>query len=200
VAAAVKVEAETLLAYTRVTAPFDGVVTAKHADVGDLATPGRRLLAMENPASLRLEVDVPEALVGRVQLGDRLPVQVPAAEKSAQGVVSEISPTAAPGSRTFLVKLDLPDDPAFRVGQFGRAEIAIGESAALFVPASAVLQRGQMEMVFVVADGAARLRLVKTGRPVAQDIELLSGVSAGEQVVVGPASDLVDGQPVEVRP
>ena len=192
-------EAETLLSYTKVTAPFDGVITRKHADVGDLATPGKPLLDMEDSTALRLEADVPEAVVGRLTLGDQLPVRIAALEKELTGVISEIAPAADPNSRTFLVKLDLPGMPGLRAGQFGRVAMPVGETAALRVPASAVTQRGQMELVFIVSDGKTQLRLVKTGKRIGSEVELVSGVSAGELVVVENVGGLVDGQPVEVK-
>jgi RND family efflux transporter MFP subunit len=192
-------EAETLLSYTHVEAPFDGTITRKHADVGDLAAPGKALLELEDSRTLRLEADVPEAVVGSLKLGDRLPVHLPATPDALTGVVSEIAPATDPGSRTFLVKLDLPAAPSLRAGQFGRVAMPVGGTSALRVPASAVVVRGQMELVFVVDEGKVRMRIVKTGRRVGDDIELVSGVEAGESVVVEGASDLVDGQPLRVR-
>lgn len=189
-------EAETLLSYTQVTAPFDGVITRKHADVGDLATPGKPLLEMEDARTLRLEADVPEAVIGRVALGDKLPVRIAALETEVEGTVSEISPAADPGSRTFLVKLDLPAQPGVRAGQFGRVAMPVGETSALRVPASAVIQRGQMEIVFVVNESQAQLRLVKTGKRIGSEVELVSGLEAGERIVVEGTAGLMDGQPV----
>jgi RND family efflux transporter MFP subunit len=192
-------EAETMLGYAKVNAPFAGIITRKHADVGDLAAPGKPLLAMEDARDLRLEADVPEAVVGHLQLGDRLSVRVSSVSNELTGVVSEISPAADPNSRTFLVKLDLPPAPGLRAGQFGRAAMPVGETSALRVPAAAVIQRGQMELVFVVADARAQMRIVKTGRRLGNEIELVSGVNTGEQVVREGAADLVDGQRVEAR-
>ncbi len=199
VTVASRTEAETLLSYTKVTAPFAGVITRKHADVGDLATPGKPLLDMEDSTALRLEADVPEAVVGRLTLGDQLPVRIAALEKELTGVISEIAPAADPNSRTFLVKLDLPGTTGLRAGQFGRVAMPVGETAALRVPASAVTQRGQMELVFIVSDRKAQLRLVKTGKRIGNEVELISGVSAGEKVVIENAAGLADGQPVDVR-
>lgn len=199
VAAAAVKEAETMLGYTKVAAPFDGVITRKYADVGDLAAPGKPLLEMEDSRTLRLEADVPEAVVGKLTLGDKLPVRISALEKEFAGVISEISPAADPGSRTFLVKLDLPPQAGLRAGQFGRVAMPVGETAALRVPAAAVVQRGQMEIVFVVINSHAQLRIVKTGKRIGDEVELVSGVEAGERVVVENAAGLVDGQPVEAK-
>lgn len=200
VAVAAMTEAETLLSYTKVTAPFSGVITRKHADVGDLATPGKPLLDMEDSTALRLEADVPEAVVGKLALGDKLPVRISALEKEVEGNISEIAPAADSVSRTFLVKLDLPAQPGLRAGQFGRVAMPVGETKALRVPAAAVTQRGQMELVFIVSDGKAQLRLVKTGKRIGVEVELVSGASAGEKIVIGNADGLVDGQPVAVTP
>jgi RND family efflux transporter MFP subunit len=191
-------EAATLLGYARVDAPFDGTVTRKLADVGDLAAPGKPLLEIEDSRTLRFEADVPEAVVGTLKLGDRLPVRISAMPTALPGVVSEIAPAADPGSRTFLVKLDLPASSGLRAGQFGRVAVPVGGNSALRVPASALVVRGQMELVFVVGDGRARLRIVKSGKRVGDEVELVSGVEAGESVVVWNASGLVDGQPLQL--
>jgi RND family efflux transporter MFP subunit len=200
VAEAALAEAETMLAHTRVVAPFDGVVVRKHADVGDLAAPGRPLIRLEDPTNLRLEVDVPEALVDRIRVGATLRVRIDTAVSDLAGTVAEIAPTADPASRTFRAKVDLPAESGLRAGQFGRVSIPVAEVAALRVPASAVLRRGQLEIAFAVEDGRARLRLVKTGKRTGDEVEVLSGVDAGETIVVEGVHALSDGQRVHVEP
>jgi RND family efflux transporter MFP subunit len=199
IAQATLVEAETLLAYTKVVAPFDGVVVRKHADVGDLAAPGRPLVDLEDPTQLRLEAGVPEALADRVGVGASLRVRVDALGADLGGTVAEIAPAADPGSRTFLAKIDLPPDPGLRAGQFGRAAIPVADVAALRVPAAAVVRRGQLEIVYVVEDGRALLRLVKTGKRSGDEIEIVAGVDPDETIVVEGAAALRDGQPVHVE-
>ncbi len=199
VAVAAVAEAETMLGYTKLTAPFLGVVTRKHVDVGDLASPGRALLEMDDPNTLRLEAGVPEALINRVQLGARFQVRAAAEDAPVTAVLSEIAPSADAGSRTFSVKLDLPANAGLRAGQLARVAIPLGESKALLVPFEAVIQRGQMELIFVVVNQQAQLRLVKTGRRLGGEVELVSGISAGEQVVVEGAAQLREGQPLEVK-
>ena len=197
IAVAAAAEAETNLAYATITAPFDGVITRKLADVGDLAVPGKALLEIEDPRVLQFEAAVPEAVIDHVKLGARFSVHIVSSE--IEGTVSEISPSADVTSRTFLVKLDLPNATGLRTGQFGRVSIPVSETNVLRAPAAAVVQRGQMEFVFVVADNRAQLRIVKTGRRFGNEVELLSGVSAGEQVVTEHAASLVDGQLLEPR-
>jgi RND family efflux transporter MFP subunit len=194
------VEAETLLTHTRIVAPFDGVITRKLADVGDLATPGRALLEIEDPTSLRVEAGVPDAIIDRVRSGAKLAVRSSSGDKSTEAVVSEISPVADAATRTFLVKLDLPPDSGWRAGQFARMFIPVGETQTLRAPRSAVVTHGQMELVFVVTDKKARLRLIKTGKVLGTEVELLSGVGAGENVVIEGAAGLRDGQMVGIKP
>ncbi len=192
------VEAKAMLQYTSITAPFDGVVTRKLVEVGDLATPGKSLLEMENSSLLRFECEVPEALIDRVAMGAELPVRIDAAGAVLAGKVSEVAPSASAGSRTFLVKLDLPAAEKLRAGQFGRVRVPVRERPAVLVPADAVVSRGGIETVFVAADGVARLRLVKTGRKIDGQVEILSGLSGGEFVVARDAHLLTDGTVVEV--
>jgi len=193
-------EAETMLAYCTVTAPFAGTITHKLADVGDLASPGKAIVELEDQTGLRLEADLPEALVARVKLGDKLSVSVPSSGAQVEGVVSEISPVADPVSRTFLTKLDLQQSPALRAGQFGRVAVPVGESTAVRVPASAVVRRGQMEFVFVASDGHARLRIVKTGKTIGSEVEIISGLQAGEKFIGEGVASLQDGQPLKLLP
>jgi RND family efflux transporter MFP subunit len=190
-------EAETMMSYAKVTAPFDGVVTRKLADVGDLAMPGKPLLEIEAPTSLRFEADLPEAILDRVKLGETMSVRL---AKVIEGTVSEISPVADPVSRTFNVKLDLPPTEGLRTGQFGRVSVPVAEVKLLLVPQSAVLKRGQMELVFVAKEGKAALRLVKTGKALEDRVEVLSGLEEGEQIIVSETAQLTDGQPVTIQP
>lgn len=190
-------EARAMLGYVNITAPFDGVVSRRLAEVGDLATPGKPLLEIEDRGELRFETDVPEALIGLVNAGDRLEVSIPTIRKTFPATVAEVSPTADAASRTFLVKLDLPASPDLRAGQFGRAAVPVGEAKSLRIPESAVVKRGQMEIVFVNDAGKARLHLVRTGKTFPDGVEILSGLSEGDAVILADPASLVDGQPVE---
>ncbi|MCB1277214.1 efflux RND transporter periplasmic adaptor subunit [Prosthecobacter sp.] len=200
VATAAVSEAETMLGYAKVTAPFDGVVTRKLADVGDLAMPGKPLLEIEAPTALRFEADLPEAILDRVTMGAKMQVKVASVSGPLEAVVSEIAPVADPVSRTFQVKLDLPKADGLRTGQFGRVSVPVAEVKLLLVPKSAVMKRGQMELVFVAKDGKASLRLVKTGKSLDGQVEILSGLEEGEQVVISDVAKITDGQPVTIQP
>lgn len=195
--AAAAAEAEVLVGYTRIQAPFAGVVVRKHVEVGDLVSPGRAVVDIEDPATLRLEVEVPESLASRVVLGATLRVQVGSAGLDLDAPVVEISPAADPVSRSVLVKAALPADAkGLRSGQFGRAAIATAAGDAITVPSAAVVHRGQLDAVFVVRDGRAAMRLVRLGGRDGDAILIRAGLAAGETVVVAGAGALVDGQRV----
>ena len=192
-------EARAMLSYIDIQAPFDGVVTRKLTDVGDLAVPGKPLLDIEDPSRLQLEADVPEAIAGNIQQAARMTIRLGEGRGELWGTVAEIAPIADPTSRTFRVKLDLPSSPGLMSGQFARLVVPVGETTSMRVPASAVVQRGQMEIVFAVEDQRARLHLVRTGRRLNDETEILSGLDSGDKVVTDKAGELVDGQRVEAR-
>jgi len=192
-------EAEAMSGYAKIVAPFDGVVARKAADEGDLAMPGKPLLELEGRAGLRLVADVPSLLTGQVTQGAKLAVRVDTQADPITGTVAEISPAADPASRTVRVKLDLPETAGLRSGQFGRLAVPVSEVACLLVPPPALIRRGQLEILFVAADGKAQMRLVRTGKETAQGIEILAGLAPGEAVVVEGAASLRDGQPLQVR-
>jgi len=200
VAEAAVAEARAQLAHTKVVAPFDGVITLRLADVGDLASPGRPLVEIEDPSHLRFELDVPEALIDRIQMGAVLPVRMGNPALDLQGTVSELAPVADAASRTFRVKLDLPVTQGVRAGQFGRVAIPTSEAQVLQVPSTAVVRRGQLEFVYVADQGKASLRLIRTGRVFGPVSEVVTGLRAGEKVVEKPDSGLRDGQHVEGTP
>jgi RND family efflux transporter MFP subunit len=200
VAEAARTEASTLSEHAVLRAPFAGVVTAKLVNVGDTALPGQALLVVEAPDALRFEARLPEAAARGLVAGRPQALRLDGLDHELIATISEIDPVVDATSRTVLVKLDLPHDPELRSGRFGRLLFASGATDAITVPADAVVRRGQLEIVFVVEGSAARLRLVRTAGERDGRIEIVSGLAGGEQVAVSDAAQLVDGQPVEVRP
>ena len=199
-AAATVQEMKTLVDNATVTAPFDGTITRRYLEPGDFGAPGRPLFAMEDSSLLRLEINVAEALSGTMAVGGKLRVEIGGADANLEGVISEVAPSADVGSRTFLVKLDLPPTDALRAGQFGRAFLPRGERTALSVPDSALISRGQMDYVFVSVDSVARLRIVRTGQKEGGETEILAGLDSGESVVLDPPAAMQDGQPLLSQP
>jgi RND family efflux transporter MFP subunit len=192
-------EADAMLAYATVRAPFDGVVTEKHALTGDLATPGAPLLVLESTQHLRAEGTIPERVAAGLHLGDSLEVWLEDGAAPVTGRIEELSGAADAVSRSLLAKVALPAGVA-RSGQFARLLVPAGISAALLVPRAAVSPFGQIERVLVVEQGHARLRIVKVGRAVGDRVEILAGLEANETVVVGPPAALRDGSAVVPQP
>ncbi len=198
IAEAAFAEAQTMQSYTRIKAPFKGSITRKMVDIGDLATPGKPLLTLEDENHLQVVTDIPEAFLLQVKKGDVLSVSVPAAGLTIPGTVAEVAPTASPLSHTAPIKLAIDATPRLRPGQFARVTLAAKVAKTLTVPQQAIFPFGQMERIFVVKNGIAHLRLVRTGAEYGNDIEILSGLTAGERVVVGGQHIVMDGQPVTV--
>ncbi len=195
--AAVK-EAQTLLDYRQINAPFTGVITQKFIQPGDLASPGTPLFAIEAVERLQAEVQVPASL-SALPIGTTLTVTFPSG--TVTGSLVELSPAADPMTRTRLAKVALPKSAtSARSGDFSRVDWPAGETDAITVPASAVSDFGQMERVFVVADGHAHLRLVKTAGPTAQGLRIAAGLDADEIVITAAPSLLRDGQAVKIQP
>jgi RND family efflux transporter MFP subunit len=189
-------QARSMEGYTRIRAPFDGVVTAKLTDPGAMATPGVPLLVVEDTRKFRLEVTVDESKIAEVKLGESVPVSL--GDAAMQAKVVQMVPAADPGSRSFLVKLELPADARVRSGLFGRAVFAHGTRQALVLPKSSVVNRGQLQGIYVVGgDRIADLRYVTLGRAVGEKVEILSGLQAGERVVTAPGERELAGKKVE---
>ncbi len=184
--------------YAKIAAPISGVITVKHADVGSLAAPGTPLLTLEDSHRYWLEVAIPDSQAARIRLGQPLAVQIEAAAISITARVAEIIPAADPVSRTTQVRLDLPVSPHLRSGLFGRAWVPIGRRQAIRVATEAILERGQLQGVYVVGqDNIARFRLVRTGATGQGAVEILSGLTGGELVVVAGAERVSDGARIE---
>ncbi len=209
-------EAEVMLGYAAVRAPFDGVVARKLADVGDLASPGMPLLDVEGADDFQIVAGIPDSLAAELAPGAPLAVDVPVTGVRFTGSLAELSSSADPSTRTVTAKISVPAGSVVRSGQFVRVQVPGTVARALFVPAGAVSKLGQMERVFVLGGNAvtsadmgrmpmlssacAVLRLVTTGAVRGHRVEILSGLSNGERVVLNPPAGLREGQPLEVQP
>ena len=191
--------ARVALDYATLTAPFAALVTERKADPGSLATPGAPLLTLEREGNLRLEASIDESRLGLVRAGESVAVEIDGLNRTVSGRVAEVVPSVDAATRSFTVKIDLPALPGLRSGMFGRAAFAAGKRGALLVPQSAVVERGQIRSVYVVEGDTARLRFVTLGEERDDQREVLSGLTAGERIVVMPAPLLSDGARVAIQ-
>jgi RND family efflux transporter MFP subunit len=187
--------------YTRIRAPFAGVITEKKADAGTLATPGMPIFTLENTRNFRLEAAVNESDIGHVRAGQAVPVTIDAlANEELSGKVAEIVPAADPASRSFLVKIELAARTGLRSGLFGRASFPRGERMALLIPRTAVVERGQLQGVYVVdSSQVAGLRYIALGKTMGQQVEALSGLQEGEKLIAAPGDRELGGKRIMVR-
>jgi RND family efflux transporter MFP subunit len=185
--------------YTRISAPFSGVVTAKSVEPGNLAAPGAPLLTVEKEGAYRLEASVDESRLTFVKAGQAVDVALESLDRRFTARVSEIVPSVDAASRTYVVKIDLPVVPNLRSGVFGRAMFPLGSRKVASIPPAAMVEHGQLQSVFVIEDGSAHTRLLTTGERRQTAVEVLSGLSEGEKLVSPVPSGLTDGARVEVR-
>lgn len=199
-------KAQLAVGYAQVTSPIDGLVTAKQAEVGVLATPGLPLVTVEDDTHYRLEAVVEESQIGKIRAGATVRVGIDALGPIEWlGRVVEIGPATDPASRSSIVKLELSPkgDRArgrqiLRSGLFGKALFSIGQRQALTVPEKAIMVRGQLQEIYVLdSENIARLRLIKTGKPYGQRVEISAGLRGGERIVVEGVEAVSDGSRVE---
>ncbi len=193
--------AHAMLQYTRIRAPFAGIVTARTVDPGSLAAPGVPLLQIDRDGPLQLQSTVDESAIAALEIGMSLPVNVDGAPNAVtSGTVAEIVPVADPSSHTFLVKISLPPSKQLRAGMYGTVEIPAGTRQTIVLPASAIVTRGSLPCAYVLdSNGVAQLRYVTTGVPQGSLVEILSGISAGEKLVDNPADRDLAGKRIEAR-
>jgi RND family efflux transporter MFP subunit len=193
-------QAHTALGYTHIVAPFDGLVTEKRADIGMLASPGMPIFTVEDLRRYRLETTVNETDLLYVRQGQQVSVSIDAfGDVELKGKVIEIVPAVDPASRSFLVKVELPSDPGLRSGLFGRAQFTRGARTALLIPRTAIVERGQLQGIYVVDQNRiAGLRYITLGKPSAQQVEVLAGLQAGEMLIAAPDSRELSGKRIEL--
>lgn len=182
-------EVQSILDYATVLSPMNGTVIDKKVDVGDTVVPGQPLIRIFDPARMQMVASVRESHAIRLKVGQEIGVKIDTLNKICSGTVSEIVPESSSSSRTFLVKVTGPCPTGIYSGMFGRIYIPLADEQVLVIPSKAVKKAGQLEMVGVPENGTFVRRAIRTGRIFGDDVEVLSGLKEGENVVVvdGPA-------------
>ncbi len=184
--------------YSKITSPVSGLIIKKFAETGAVASPGMPLLSIEDSSLYRLEAAVEESRSKLFRVGNRVQVRIDAiGDAEILGTVSEILPSADAASRSYTVKIDLPANSLLRTGLYGLARFPIAQKEAITVPQGALVLRGQLSGVFVVgADGLAQFRIVTTGKTSDGFVEILSGLSEGDDYVSADTARVTDGAKV----
>ncbi len=187
-------EAEVNLSYAVIRSPFAGVVVDRLANVGDLAAPGKPLCTIYEQGRLWLEASVPEDLLAGIHIGEVRTLRIDARDRELRGRVVEIVPSSDPATRTVLVRVHLDDTREIVPGMFGRLLLPTTPQRVLAVPASAVTRAGQLTMVDVVEQNRVERRSVQLGRAIGDGFEVLSGLAAGDTVVLRAAGGSSGGK------
>jgi RND family efflux transporter MFP subunit len=184
--------------YAVVRAPFTGTIEMRMVDPGDLAAPGRPLLSVVADGEARVRFELPASVSAGVEVGDDLVVHRPETGWSAPATVTRIAPTLDPTTRRRPVEAEFvtPPSPAVLPGTFVRVEIGTGDASSLWIPADAIVRRGQLTGVYTVESETLRLRWVRLGRITPSAVEVLAGPGEVLTVVRNPGADLIDGAPV----
>jgi RND family efflux transporter MFP subunit len=174
--------------FNAITAPYAGVIGATHAELGDMAQPGRPLVTVFDPRELRVTATLPQATLSRVKLDLPVRIDLTATGRGVTATKLTVIPLADPRTHTTRVRLDLPATENVLPGQFARAHFVTGTVRALAIPAAALLRRGEVTAVYVIDEkGRPQLRQVRTGEVVGDgQVEILAGLAGGERIAQNP--------------
>jgi len=183
-------QAATGRSFAELRAPIDGVVTRRLMEPGELASPGRGVVEIHDPAALRAVGTIPQFMLPRTARVDSAEIELPSLQRRVKAARVTMLPAADPRLLSTQVRAELPADapPGIVPGTAAKVLVPIGRSQKLVVPAAAVIRRSELTAVYVLTEsGARQLRQVRVGNRVADDaVEVLAGLSAGERVALDP--------------
>lgn len=193
--------AHSIFGWSEIRAPFSGRISQKRVRVGDTVIPGTPLIAVLESGALEVKASLPSSWAGRVQPGERATLEIGLPPRNIPVTIREIAAGTDPLSHTVRIRGNLsgPDARGLRAGMFGTLSVPIGTENRILVPRSAVLDQDGLKEVFVVEGGKTYLQYVKTGKGDGDRIEILSGLSGGETVVIHSDGRLENGTPVRVK-
>lgn len=178
--------------HATILAPISGVVARRHAELGEMAVPGKPLFTLFAPGGLRVTASVPQYRLREIRGARTAKIEFPELGRRVDASSLSLLPMADAGTHVVEARAGLPDRPeataGLAPGMFARVHFVVGEAVKLTVPATAVVRRGEVAAVYVQApDGRLGLRQLRLGETVGDgEIEVLAGLSAGEKVAVDP--------------
>jgi len=180
-------QAATERGFATVVAPYSGVVSARHVELGEMATPGKPLMTGFDPGTLRVTATVPQAQVAAIQAGAKARIELPSAARWIEAASLTVIPAADPRTHTTQVRLALPPEVrGIYPGVYARAHFVTGRKPALLVPRAAVIRRSELTAVYVVSE-SIQLRQIRLGTAGDESaVEVLAGLRAGERVALEP--------------
>ncbi|MBV6341552.1 efflux RND transporter periplasmic adaptor subunit [Candidatus Magnetobacterium casensis] len=188
-------EVKVYFGYTKITAPFDGVIVKKMVEAGTMAAPGMPLITIEQAGNYTINLSLDERMYNHVAIGQKVNIHIDALGSSDTGTVSEVSPQVDAASRTFIIKISVAVR-GVRSGFNARVDIPGGMRKVILVPQTAVVEKGQLTGVYTVSkEGVVSFRMVKAGKVYTDKaaVEVLSGLNEGDEVVVGGVGNAIDG-------
>jgi RND family efflux transporter MFP subunit len=193
--------AEVMISYAEVHTPVSGWVISKLIEIGDMSAPGAPMFVIEDLSRIKVTVTVPEAEVRTLEVGSSAEVFIDVLGDKVSAKIDRVMPAGDRATRTFAVQLLLDNpDGAIKSGMFARVGFTHGNRNAIVVPETSIVRRGQLEGILVVgSESVAHLRWVKLGRRIGTDVEVLSGLNAGDRYLTSPPGTVGDGAPVTAR-
>ena len=174
--------------HASIVSPMNGIVARRHAEMGDMATPGKPLFTIYEPGGLRVTASVPQYRLKEMRTVKTARVEFPELGKWVDAAAVNLLPTADSTTHVSQVRVSLPPMPDATPGMFARVHFVIGQAEKLTVPLAAVVRRGEVAAVYVQsADNRLSLRQLRLGEVVgAGEVEVLAGLASGDKVVTDP--------------
>lgn len=200
-----KNEIDAQFAYVDIRSPFNGIVTNKFIEVGDMANPGVPLIAVESPKKFKVTAMVPESDISKIKSGTKVEVQVKSINKKVSGIATEVSSSAKNTGGQYLVKILLDKtDANILSGMFATVQFPIEKNAnttsIVLVPSSAIVKNGDLKGVYTVSEqSTAILRWLRLGKSYGDNVEVLSGLNSDESYIVSADGKLFNGAKVTIQ-
>jgi len=190
--------AKAMESYTNITAPITGQIMEKRINLGEMALPGQPIIRIEDNRNLRLEVTVREQDLRFVRPGKAVTVRLDAVPgRDIQAKIAMVVPASDIRTHSFVVKIDIPADNGLITGMYGKALFSTGAREALMVPRTAVVEMSGLSGVYVVSsEGNAIFQMVQLGELRGDSVEAVTGLKAGDRVIVNKQEAGIDGRKV----